>query len=360
MSDNEKTKKQHYIPQTFLESWNVPGQKSVYWYNTEQRSYTLRNKSTIAYENYLYSYMSDELFNAPDNVIRKFKEETKIDNYEFYDKEQNLINNPLPYIDNGKIELIIKRNGREITKAEMHLLEQKIKYWQDDFIERELSNLENAWKINIVKLEHFRKTCLIRENNLIRNLVFETLYANTIVPIFEFVHIMFIRNPEYKKRIEEKRQVMQEIIFADFPISDANYKHIENTAFVNSVLKSIQHSSYDKEDFVLDTSSVDIIFLNDNQNIVLPISASYNINEKFCGMKKIKAGTYFPLSPKIILCVYENNIRSIDIVTNLGDKYVDCLNYYFIKGSSAVVANFDANTRYNLNFTRLNSKCSNR
>ena len=54
MAEKQKKKKQHYVPQCYLEAWVIPNTHQLYVYDKEQKKQRINNIMDVAEENYFY------------------------------------------------------------------------------------------------------------------------------------------------------------------------------------------------------------------------------------------------------------------------------------------------------------------
>lgn len=52
--EEEKKKKQHYVPQCYLETWAIKGTHQVYVYDKQKKESRKNNIKDVASENYFY------------------------------------------------------------------------------------------------------------------------------------------------------------------------------------------------------------------------------------------------------------------------------------------------------------------
>lgn len=70
---NQKTKKQHYVPQSYLKAWAIPGSYQVHVYDKKLNKKRINNINDIASENYFYDVNPNEIFS--EEVLSAMREE---------------------------------------------------------------------------------------------------------------------------------------------------------------------------------------------------------------------------------------------------------------------------------------------
>ncbi|MDD3187366.1 MAG: DUF4238 domain-containing protein [Bacilli bacterium] len=139
----DDTKRQHYVPQTYLKAWCYSGD-SLYIYKSGN-DVTTKNKENIFKKNYLYSQTADMIYLTP---MAKQKIFSLLDTYEVkyngmlldtYDK----LHENYSFFDNWGIE----NNGIPLKKSERNVLKNSLSQAKDNFLENKWNTeLENDWE----------------------------------------------------------------------------------------------------------------------------------------------------------------------------------------------------------------------
>ena len=346
------TKRQHYIPQFILREWfleNEQEKKNIYFFEKESNKYFYRKTETVAYENYLYAYLIDDLFGASEDIRTIFKEDMNLANYDFYDKKGNLIGDISDDKNNDYIKIVyltnqteipeIKCRGKTLTKAEKNAFFTKVENWRFNGVEEALSELESDWKKLVEELKNFRELYIQKNGNVDKETEEQYLISNK-EKIIQFLLFQFIRNPKKKESMSEDYNRIYEM-FGNILRKEDKDKTID-CAFKNSIVMFIKQHAKRYADV-----PIKLYLLDKNQNIFLPEEAFFVIQDKGSKAKMI----YFPMTPKIIISAECNKVKGSRIaVEKLDDSTVDDFNKHVRENSKKFYANFDANKKYKLNY----------
>lgn|GEM_PF-5062773 len=345
-------KRQHYIPQFILKEWFLEDEqkkKTIYFFEKESNKYFYRRTETVAYENYLYAYLIDDLFGASEDIRKKFKVDMNLANYDFYDNKGKLIGDTSDDKNNDYIKIVyltnrtaiseIKCGGKTLTKAERNTVFTKAENWRFNGIEKALSELESDWKKLVEELKNFRELYIQKNGNVDKGTE-EQYVISRKEKIIQFLLFQFIRNPKMKESMSEVYNRIFEILGNILRKEDKD-KTID-CAFKNSIVMFIKQHAKRYADV-----PIKIYLLDKNQNIFLPEEAFFVIQDKGSKAKMM----YFPMTPKIIISAECNKAKGSRIaIEKLDDSTVDDFNNHIRKNSKKFYANFDANKKYKLNY----------
>ena len=112
-----RTKKQHYVPQSYLENWSIPGQHHVYVFDKYKDEVRTNNIEDIASENYFYDLNFAGVFSEAE--IKQYQLDdidlSKIDNNQYI---ENYFANHIESIYKQSLDKIITR-VRSMSEWEM-------------------------------------------------------------------------------------------------------------------------------------------------------------------------------------------------------------------------------------------------
>lgn len=257
-----KKKKEHYVPQCYLEKWCIPGSLQVNVFDKEKDETRTNHIEDVASENYFYDLNLEGVFSA---------EEIK-----FYDLEGV----DLSKIDDEQyIENFFANNIEGIFKK---TLEQII------FRVRTM----NAWEINncfFIKLEQ--------------------VFSFSVLLALQYIRVKSVRNSieELTDLLDQAlrdKNASQELIDKYTKTSKNQLKYIHGKMiFDNEAILHFARTISDHIWILLKNKTTQPFFTSDN-----PIGTAEHIHNPYMAMSGVSSEgveVYFPLSPDLMLVMFE-------------------------------------------------------
>lgn len=290
-------KKQHYIPQTYLEAWNDSSNKIYVYQKKDNKLFKHSKVDKVLYENDLYTKT------VKDTIILKQEDKEKIFNelhqYNIYyksDKEEKILKTveefSTYYVDFDN--WIIKReNGLVVSKKPL----------KDSIEKKRLTDLEEGWKT----IENDWATLRSNIEDSIKNK--NSITRDKMDAVLEFIVAQKNRTP---KALEECTTIIEKVMS---PIKESmgDIYEIEKNSLGKLLFKN-QISRYQNED----SRSNILIEINQLRKLQMvffkPIGRKFITSDspvlKIIDNNFFKGrynGIYFPISPDLMVALYRGN-----------------------------------------------------
>ena len=295
-----KKKKEHYVPQCYLEKWCIPGSLQVNVFDKEKDETRTNHIEDVASENYFYDLNLEGVFSA---------EEIK-----FYDLEGL----DLSKIDDEQyIENFFANNIEGIFKK---ALEQII------FRVREM----NTWEL---------KNCFFIKP--------EQVFSFSVLLALQYIRVKSVRNSieEFADLLEQAlrdKNASQELIDKYTKTSKNQLKYIHGKMiFDNEAILHFARTFSDHIWLLLKNKTTQPFFTSDN-----PIGTTEHVHNPYMAMSGVSSEgveVYFPLSPDLMLVMFEKKhhrkmlTKSYHIVEIDEPEIIDDYNSRCVMNSSRCV-----------------------
>lgn len=286
MSNPQKTKKQHTVPECYLNAWKIPGKDSMHVYDSKRNKYRINNINDVASHNFFYD---TELV----NLLPK-------------EKLQQLLE--------GKISIR--------PDADPQIIEHTFANYIEDSYSRHL---------NRIRGEASRIPCGQASNVQIFNPKQKEEFS-------EHLTFQLVRTSQYRKSIEESSQCVAQILH-DMGIPDAEIKRVTltSTGAKNAQLRNILDLQ-DLEKIALSFYSLTwVLCINrtkkkfyTSDNPIAQIEHLHNTFLPNTGLRSPGVEIAFPISPDLLLIMLDgqyHNMAAQDM-TGWDCNIENTINYY--------------------------------
>lgn len=308
-------KKQHYVPQTYLEAWNDDSNRIYVYQKNDNKLYRHSKVDKVLYENDLYTKTIDDVVIL--NEEEKKEIFSSLDGYKIYyksDSEEKILttyNDLATYYFDFDNWIITREDGSVVSKKAL----------KDSIENKRLTDLEENWRIienNWAVLRSSIEDCIKNEKLINRN---------QIDSILEFLVAQKNRTPkaleECITRIEKvmspikelmgdfyevEKKLLGESYFKDEIIRYQNEDSQSNIVIEIDQLKKLQMAFFKPIEGKFITSDSPVLTIIDNNFM----KGKYN-------------GIYFPISPDLMIALYRGN-NSKYVVGTLNSDVVRMFN----------------------------------
>lgn len=315
-------KYQHYVPQTYLNSW-VDDNNQLYLYDNKTNCLIKACKpSNILWEKDLYTKTVNELLACTDEDIRNIFECLK--NYNVYINNKKLENEQeyaRQYFDFDNW-IIIGKDGRRVSKKKIKnaieqvrilTIEKNWKMYEDGWNEllKAIQEGINKGNLTISEIDSLKDFIICQQWRTKDNV---DNYKQIIDQILCIISIKDnLNNEDYEKILDEYARC-----FFLKKLDEFQNKNIEN--YILKVRKALDmlhivfYKSTGNESFI--TSDKPVFIIDDNDSFM---------NGKMNGL-------YFPITPKLLCAMYRGEVNKYT-VSDMPDNILKCINKLIIAKS---------------------------
>ena len=285
----KKTKKEHFVPQLYLNAWSIPGKHQIYVYDTLTNTQRINSINDVASERFFYDVNPSEIF-TPDylDVLRK----------------NNMIHNQ----DDVDSQLIERALSEEIEKP------------FSDILKCILNKAESLtqWET--------KNCCFISKSQ------------KQLLSIF--LAIQFLRGKTIRDNLHDMSncisQILKEMsaptsVLSEYDVTKKQAKNIHIKMMLNDGAINDFSQAFHNLTWILGVNKTDIkLFTSDN-----PIITRAHISDSIVAMNGIASKgveVVFPLSPNVILIMVD------------GSYHTDCLPFerrYFELSIPQMIDNYN-------------------
>lgn len=307
-------KNQHYIPKTFLKSWEIPNTKSVNFFDRTKNIYKVRNVEKIFNKKFLYSFSYKNIYSMPQQSKTIFY--NILDGYVL--KNQN--NTPFN-IDEAIFNLLenveVYKNNELITKKQKNELKHELENTKDAQIEMKFNNLETKWSKFLDELINFNKDFLRTSSNKKIELLFKKYIFKNQDLILLFAYSLLMRNPNFmEKPLNDLNEIflLFQKVFSEHkkPVSE-----LEKLSANDGFFKFIQTKLEKSNSKFWQEHTLNLFF---SQDANFPVFE--NLGAKVKNGKALPPNFYFPLTPNFLAFVTkkQNNESLMVNLVDLGNS----------------------------------------
>ncbi len=304
-------KKQHYVPQTYLEAWNDDSNRIYVYQKNDNKLYRHSKVDKVLYENDLYTKTIDDVVIL--NEEEKKEIFSSLDEYKIYyksDSEEKILttyNDLATYYFDFDNWIITREDGSVVSKKAL----------KDSIEKKRLTDLEKNWKT----IENDWATLRSNIEDSIKN---ENLITrDQIDSILEFIVAQKNRTP---KALEECTTIIEKVMS---PIKElmGDIYEVEKNSLGKSYFKDqiIRYQNEDSKSNILieidQLKKLQMAFLKpiERKFITSDSPVLTIIDNNF--LKGKYNGIYFPISPDLMIALYRGN-NSQYIVGKLNSNVV--------------------------------------
>ena len=290
-------KRQHYVPQTYLEAWNDDTNKVRVYKKEDNMLYKYSNVDKVLYENDLYTKtVEDTLVLTYEEKCEIFKSLTgyKVF-YKNQDEEKELVTveDFAIYFFDFDNWTIIREDNTVVGKKTIKDLIQKVRI---TILEEQWSSIENHWGVLKNKIDN-----CIQES--------KSLESSDLEEILEFMVAQKWRTP---KALEECDNIIENVLVSVKDYLGTIYE-VEKKSFGNAYFKKqiLKFQSNDVNSNILKKIEILrkflIVFIkpigktfitSDNPVLTLIDKEFFNGNYN---------GIYFPIAPSLLIALYKGD-----------------------------------------------------